>query len=164
MEEKNYEMIKNVLNKVKDEIPKKGVYCKNIFGEETRFEPFKNKGRPFILENEQQTINAIVNYFKWCEENEKPYTTAGLASALGFTNRMTLLNYQKSEKYGDIINTAKLRIEQYAEEQLYSKNAAGAKFSLSCNFKGWAETTRVQNDFNISKVEDYLDEAGEMKL
>ena len=71
----------------------------------------------------------------------KPPTVTGLALALGFTNRVSLLNYQaRSKAYNEIISRAKSRVEAYAEERLFDKDGAnGAKFSLQFNFKNWKE-------------------------
>lgn len=69
----------------------------------------------------------------------KPLTVTGLALALGFTTRQSLLNYQaRSKKFQTIIEKAKLQIENYAEMRLYDKDGAnGAKFNLQNNFKHW---------------------------
>ena len=69
----------------------------------------------------------------------KPLTVTGLALALGFTTRASLLNYQaRSKKFQEIIERAKLRIENYAEMRLYDKDGSnGAKFNLQNNFKKW---------------------------
>lgn len=65
-------------------------------------------------------------------------TVTGLALGLGFTNRMSLLNYQGKAEFRDTIILAKTRIEKYVETRLFDKDGAnGAKFSLQNNFKGW---------------------------
>ena len=69
----------------------------------------------------------------------RPPTITGLALALGFTSRQSLLNYQGKAAFVDIITRAKLRVESYAEERLFDRDgAAGAKWALACNF-GWRE-------------------------
>ena len=71
--------------------------------------------------------------------DEHPPTITGLALALGFLSRESLLNYQKRDGFKEIITVAKSRVEQYVEERLFDKDgAAGAKFSLAANFKGWS--------------------------
>lgn len=70
--------------------------------------------------------------------NAKPPTVTGLALALGFTSRQALLNYQAKKQFVDTISRAKSFIEEYLETRLFDKEGVnGAKFSLSCNFKGW---------------------------
>lgn len=72
-----------------------------------------------------------------------PPTVTGLALALGFKTRQSLLDYQaKSAAFNDIITVAKSRCEEYAESRLYDRDGVnGAKFSLMNNFKGWREKT-----------------------
>ena len=49
----------------------------------------------------------------------KPLTVTGLALALGFTTRQSLLDYQGRGAYKEIIEAAKLKIENYAEMRVY---------------------------------------------
>ena len=68
----------------------------------------------------------------------KPLTVTGLALALGFTTRQALLNYQARGEYRSIIETAKLKIENYAEMRLYDRDGwNGARFNLQNNFRAW---------------------------
>lgn len=70
----------------------------------------------------------------------KPPTVTGLALALGFTSRQSLLNYQGKAEFVDSITRAKALIEEYVEGRLFDKDGVkGAIFSLSNNFKGWKE-------------------------
>ena len=70
----------------------------------------------------------------------KPPTITGLALALGFSTRQSLLNYQGKKEFVDTITRAKSFVEKYAEERLFDREGVqGAKFSLVNNFKGWSE-------------------------
>lgn len=70
----------------------------------------------------------------------KPPTVTGLALALGFTSRQSLLNYQGKAEFVDSITRAKALIEEYVEGRLFDKDGVrGAIFSLANNFKGWKE-------------------------
>lgn len=71
--------------------------------------------------------------------DQKPLTVTGLALALGFNSRQTLLNYQhRTKRFQEILERAKLQIENYAEMRLYDKDGAnGAKFNLQNNFRHW---------------------------
>lgn len=104
----------------------------------------------------------------------KPPTVTGLALALGFTNRVSLLNYQAKPEFEAIITRAKSRVEEYAETRLYDRDGAnGARFTLMCNF-GWKESrdkeaeggavVRIVCDIPRSKVESadggYTQESG----
>ena len=137
----------------------------------------ENKGgRPLKYRSAKQMQKVIDEYFKSCEPkpllDEKgkvltdkkgnpvflpapPPTVTGLALALGFTNRQSLLNYQERDEFFDTITRAKARVEQYAEERLFDKDGAnGAKFSLANNFSGWKEKTQLET--NVVKLEELI--------
>lgn len=77
----------------------------------------------------------------------KPPTVTGLALALGFTCRLSLLNYQSKEGFVNTVTRAKSRVEEYAEARLFDRDGSnGAKFSLANNFKEWRE----KQDVNLS--------------
>lgn len=135
----------------------------------------KNKGgRPPVFTSVEEMQEKIDAYFKECEGKpltddegnaittksgmpiivgERPLTITGLALALGFSTRQSLLNYEEKPEFLDTIKKAKSRVEQYAEERLFDKDGAnGAKFSLSNNFKGWAEKQQIQADVNSVSI------------
>lgn len=143
----------------------------------------KNKGgRPPMFTSVEEMQEKIEAYFKECEGHpltddegnaittkngmpiivgERPLTITGLALALGFTTRQSLLNYEDKPEFLDTIKKAKSKVEQYAEERLFDKDGAnGAKFSLSNNFKGWAEKQQIEADvkndisINVELVDD----------
>lgn len=98
---------------------------------------------------------------KIIRDDRRPYTVTGLALALGFNSRTSLLNYEGKEEFMDTIKRAKARVERYAEERLYDNNGAnGAKFSLANNFKGWTEKQTIEADvknkvtINVELVDD----------
>lgn len=65
----------------------------------------------------------------------RPPTITGLALALGFTSRQSLLNYQAKGEFVDTITRAKSRCEEYTEGRLYDRDGQrGAQFSLEVNF------------------------------
>ena len=121
----------------------------------------KKRGRPLKIKSAGDLRRKIDAYFKWCEGelltdprtgkpvvtksglpvyiDVHPPTIVGLANALDIS-RTTLLSYEGKPKYQEIINRAKRRVEQYAEERLFDKNgAAGARFSLQNNFDNWKD-------------------------
>lgn len=131
----------------------------------------ENKGgRPPMYKTKEEIQEKIDKYFKDCEgellldkegnpiidkygnvvkTGVRPLTVTGLALALGFNSRQSLLNYQDKEEFMDTITRAKAKVEQYAEERLYDKDGAnGAKFSLSNNFEGWKEKQQIEADVN----------------
>lgn len=129
-------------------------------------------GRPPKYDSPEQMQDLIDAYFSDCEGytlkdgdgeivfdkhghpvivGAKPPTITGLALALGFSSRQALLNYEAKRQFVDTVTRAKSRVEEYAETRLFDKDgAAGAKFSLANNFKGWAE--KVEADVEGLKV------------
>ena len=126
---------------------------------------------------------AIEKYFKGCEGHPltddngdtvydksgnpvivgaHPPTVTGLALALGFKTRQSLLNYQaRSKAFDDIITVAKSRCEEYAESRLYDRDGVnGAKFSLMNNFKGWREKPVEDNTATLDKLDEVLSKIG----
>ena len=68
-------------------------------------------------------------------------TIHGLALALGFTSRQSLLNYKAKREFLDTVTRARLRVEQYAAERLFDRDAQrGAQFTLAYGF-GYARDT-----------------------
>lgn len=62
----------------------------------------------------------------------KPPTIAGLALALGFNSRQSLLNYQAKPLFVDVVTRAKARLQEYWEESLFDRDKTnGAKFALT---------------------------------
>lgn len=95
-------------------------------------------GRPRKYESVGEMQGAIDEYF----DNSEKTTICGLALALGFNSRQSLLNYEGyGEEFLDTIKRAKSRIEEYYEEHLVENNAAGSIFALK-NF-GWQDKHEV---------------------
>ena len=130
----------------------------------------------------EEMSEAIERYFKDCEGHTltdkngntvydkhgnpvivaHPPTVTGLALALGFKTRQSLLNYQaRTKAFNDIITVAKSRCEEYAERRLYDRDGVnGAKFSLMNNFKGWREKPAEDNAAALSKLDEVLSKIG----
>lgn len=103
------------------------------------------KGEPFI---DEVTGKQMVDKFGYpIFIGQRPPTVTGLALALGFKSRQSLLNYAGKKEFRDVIVEAKSRIEMYVEERLFDKDGAnGAKFSLQNNFKGWDADKKAEED------------------
>ena len=142
--------------------------------------PEKNRGgRPAKYADPEAMEKVVEQYFKDCEEKlrvdaegkllfdrsgrpvvyrDKVPTISGLARALGFRSRQSLFDYQAKRQFRDIILDAKLRVEIFTEEQLYTRDGCnGARFALWNNF-GWKqaaegekEPTAVQLIYDIPK-------------
>ena len=86
--------------------------------------------------------------------NQRPPTVTGLALALGFSTRLSLLNYQGKKEFMNTITRAKARVEAYAEERLFDRDGtSGAQFSLRNNFKGWTEKTELDEEEQQARIE-----------
>lgn len=118
-------------------------------------------GRPLKYKTVTELDAAIEAYFSECETKKRPPTTAGLAYALGFEDRRSLLNYEGRKQFYPPIKRAKLRIEAYTEGRLYDRDGVnGAKFSLTNNFKGWKnnpDSAEGEQDA-LSRLDSMLEE------
>lgn len=87
----------------------------------------------------------IEAYFLRCEEEKRPPTVTGLSLALGCSAREQLGVY--TDRRGELVRHALLRIENSAEEKLFSKEYfSGAKLFLEVNFSRWAGEGREDFD------------------
>ena len=94
------------------------------------------EGEPLLDDDGKQVVNKY-GYPCWIKP-PKPPTVTGLALALGFTTRLSLLNYQGKKEFMNTITRAKTKIEEYAESRLFDRDGSnGAQFSLRNNFRGW---------------------------
>ena len=127
----------------------------------------KNKrGRHPIYSDPVEMQRVVDQYFEECEERlrtdaegnllfdrfgrpvtyrNKIPTISGLTRALGFRSRKSLLDYQAKKKFQGVIQDAKLRVEIFAEEQLYTRDGCnGARFTLWNNF-GWGQAAESES-------------------
>ena len=87
----------------------------------------------------QKAIKAYFAQLK--KDNEKP-TICGLALALGFSSKQSLYNYEEyGEKFKEVVQRARLMIEDSYEQQLRDVHPTGAIFALK-NF-GWKDTKEL---------------------
>lgn len=93
-------------------------------------------GHPLVVDGEV----VLDKYGNPIYVDKRPVTMTGLARALGYTTRKTIMDYKnKSKGFERVIAAARLRVEQYTEERLYDREGwNGARFSLAVNF-GWQE-------------------------
>ena len=87
----------------------------------------------------------------------RPMTIQGLALALGFTSRQSLLNYKAKREFVDTVTRARLRVEQYAAERLFDLDAQrGAQFTLAYGF-GYARDTEDSKNRETQGVKIEID-------
>lgn len=106
-------------------------------------------GRPVKFGSREELQTKINNYFKECKENELPITITGLALALD-TNRQTLINYGNKDDFYDIIEKAKLTVENSYELRLIESGRSGDIFALK-NF-GWTDRQEIDSTVKVNKT------------
>lgn len=133
-------------------------------------------GRPPKYTNSEEIQDKIDKYFQECKGeilkdddgnvifdkygkpvvlNAVPPTITGLALALGFATRKSLLEYQGKAEFVNTITRAKSLIEKYTEERLFDRDGVqGAKFSLINNFKDWSEKQDIGISGEVVKIID----------
>ena len=137
----------------------------------------RKRGRPPKYKNSEDMQKAIDAYFASCAgelaRNEdgtpqldrsgrpiitgsRPPTVTGLALALGFATRKSLLDYQGKKEFKAIVSTAKLRVEEYAERRLFDRSGyIGARFTLLQNFQ-WNEQFKLRNERTAAAKVNYI--------
>lgn len=111
------------------------------------------------LLKDENGLNYLVEVTHLVKSKQVPYTITGLAEALE-TSRETLLDYESGKyddpertaddntQFSDTIKKAKLRCENYAEQQLFSTTPTGTIFNLKNNY-GWKDRTELDADLNV---------------
>ena len=101
-------------------------------------------GRPRLFKTPQHLGKLIAQYFRECEEKDKPMTYAGLALALGM-DRQTLYNYEERDEFFDTIKKARDTVKAYVEEQMFIRGSAGVIFYA----KNYGYTDKQEVDVNV---------------
>lgn len=103
-------------------------------------------GRPLKYIRKEQIEPLIAQYFKYCDDNKRPYTISGLANALDMC-RHTLIDYEGKGEFSHTIKRAKSICEQFAEECLFTNNSvAGVIFNLKNNYSNWNDKQEPDRD------------------
>ena len=72
-----------------------------------------------------------------------PYTLTGLALAVGCESREEMFTFE-NEEMNRFMRMSAMRVEEYAEERLFSKEAfSGVKLFLAVNFDRWSDGEAV---------------------
>lgn len=103
-------------------------------------------GRPLKYNNVEQLTKKINEYFEKTQEDE--ITITGLCIYLGM-NKDTFYEYAKREEYREIINMARLIVENSYEISLRKNGRTGDIFALK-NF-GWVDKQEIESN-NQGKV------------
>ena len=113
-------------------------------------------GRPLKYETPEELRDAITGYFETCKENKVPTSMCGLALALGFNSRQSLLNYENRIEFMDIIKKARLTVEMHYELRLNTTSCTGAIFALKN--MGWTDRQEIEHSGKMKHVYDTTDE------
>lgn len=100
-------------------------------------------GKPAFYNNAEEMEKAVIEYFDNCIELQEPYTITGLALALGFSTRKSLLDYSEKQEFVNIIKRAKLVVENGYEIRLSSNSPAGSIFALKN--MDWSDKSEIEN-------------------
>lgn len=125
-------------------------------------------GRPRKFDTVEQMQAVIDEYFVYCDSKTKevhteklgdmimpdpePYTMSGLALALGFDSRQSLLNYEsrkddKGQDFLDTIKRARMKVESDLDRRLNHRDTftPGLIFNLKNNFNYKDKTETEQS-------------------
>lgn len=110
-------------------------------------------GRPAFYATPEEMQAEIDRYFTECDEGKRPYTMTGLAYFLGFKSRQAVINYEHKEEFNDTVARARMRIEQFVEEQLFREKGGthGVEFSLINNF-GWEQKQKHEHSGGLRQT------------
>lgn len=100
-------------------------------------------GRPPIFKNPEELQKKILNYFS--KTTEEKITITGLCLSLGI-NKDTFYEYGKKKGYKDIIDYARLKVENSYELSLRKYGRTGDIFALK-NF-GWKDKQDIDANVN----------------
>lgn len=117
-------------------------------------------GRPPMFKKASEMQPLIDQYFADCEADERPATVAGLAYALGFTDRHAISEYADKPEFSATVKRAKLRIEMKRSEDLVkgTGNVTGMIFDLKNNYD-WKDKQELDHHHDMTvKIES--DDAG----
>lgn len=130
--------------------------------------------KPLKYKTAEELQKAVDEYFDYCDNKTKemhseklgdmivpdpePYTMAGLAYHIGLT-RMGLLKYSRRERFSEVIERAKSRVEADIERRMSSKDTftPGQIFNLKNNF-GWKDRHDVDTNLKGEVVASFDDE------
>ena len=104
-------------------------------------------GRRKKIETREQLIDVINSYFNKFSVEE--YTITGLCYAIG-VSKDTFYQYAKDKDFGEIIDEARLIVENAYELSLRKNGRTGDIFALK-NF-GWVDKTEVDSKLVLKQA------------
>ena len=100
--------------------------------------------------NIEDLQKGIDEYFKECDDKDKPYTMSGLAYSLGI-DRTTLIRYGERNSFATLIKKAKQKVEMQLEENalMGKSNSTFTIFNLKNNY-GWKDVVETKQENGIN--------------
>lgn len=102
----------------------------SYFDEECKTEIMKDEDGSVLMDKRGRPVVEV-----------NPPTVSGLARHLGFMSRQSMYDYKEMEEFSYTIKDTILRIEAFAEKQLFVGNSTGAIFWLKN--KGWKDKSET---------------------
>jgi len=134
-------------------------FFENIFREFLNKE-YNDKDNPGtwcrILKTPKEMATKAIDYFCYCEENNRAVSYAGLRLHLKLWSREAWQNYangntkQYTEDFKEVCNIIKIIIEDNIVQKLYRKDTVNAaKFDLAANWGWTVQEKQIIENHNI---------------
>lgn len=118
-----------------------------------------NNGPPKYHSDVEEVRRLIVEYFDACHSRKKRPNVTGLALALGFQSRSSLVNYQRQpgyEQFHDLITWAKMKIEEALEDSLVEgKDCSVIGIIFALKQQGWVDRQDIRMDSRTLNIEGF---------
>lgn len=118
-----------------------------------------NSGTLKYHSDPEEVKRLIVEYFEECQTKGKRPNVTGLALALGFQSRSSLVNYQRQpgyEQFHDLITWAKMKIEEALEDSLVEgKDCSVIGIIFALKQQGWTDRQDIRVDQRTLNIEGF---------
>jgi hypothetical protein len=106
-------------------------------------------GRPRKIKTAEQAQALCSAYFVLCKKENRPLTMCGLARALGFSTRLSLMgNAARADPVGQVLADALAQVEEGYESNLHRNIPTGSIFALKN--MGWADRQEVEHSGDVT--------------
>ncbi len=110
----------------------------------------KGGGREPFYKSAPEMQKRIDAYF----ESDKIPSVPGLAYALGFASKQSLLEYEMKEEFSFPIKRAKLRIEVFNAQELHRKEGSVTGVIFTLKNMGWTDKQDVDMNIDLKTLSD----------
>jgi hypothetical protein len=106
-------------------------------------------GRPRKYATEKAFTTAVDQYFDFLLEYDEKPTITGMILFLGFCDRRSFYDYEKTSPFSHAVKRARLMIENHYEKLIQTQSNAGSIFALKN--MGWVDKTEVEQTITENK-------------